>query len=183
MSNGRRGNLSRTASGMTGGSARKMGGHVKTATGVWTRIVHDDELFADEQLPRTAECCLRGCGTFSCGSYTDTLWRFACSGGGRLTGDCWLPLAVGGEQHGATSPSRAQPRTPAWSMCPLRRCRRGERNAIRASAAPGLAAFDRRVSGDDSNAAAFNAPAASSRADRHCSVRRDSWLSSAGHSP
>ncbi|MEI8315441.1 MAG: hypothetical protein WCG79_08330 [Verrucomicrobiota bacterium] len=66
----------------------------------------------------------------SSGQYADTFRHFTRSCGGRLTGNCWLVLAVGGEQRGATSPSSAQPRTATCDRYALAapQTRRAERD-------------------------------------------------------
>ncbi len=58
------------------------------------------------------------------------LQRFIRSYGDRLSGDCLVLLAVGGEQRWATSPSSAQPRTAMRDLYALTapQTRRGERD-------------------------------------------------------
>ena len=102
-----------------------------------------------------------GVARLSNSQYADTFRDFTSSCGDRLTGDCRLPgcrwrAAPGDAAQAARSHGQRRVIGTPWQ-----RRRRGERNATKASAAPGLPAFHPRVNGDDSNAAAFNAPAAS----------------------
>ena len=74
-----------------------------------TGHVRDRGLFADGPLPRTGECrrCDRGESIER--TIADAYPDFPHLAVGLLTGVCWLPLAVGGEQRAATD-------SDAWSV-------------------------------------------------------------------
>ena len=122
-------NYSRTVSGITG-SVR--GNGVDNAR---PRPVRGQGISTTADCSRTDYChgqqhvVFVGVVRPSSGQYADTLCYFTRSCGGRLTGNCRLPPAVGGEQRGATSPSSAQPRTAALDRCSFgaRQTRRAER--------------------------------------------------------
>jgi hypothetical protein len=79
-----------------------MRGQCQTATGSRTGNIRDRGLFADRLLPGQQNIVSVGGARLSSGQYADTLWYFSRPCGGWLTGNCRLPLAVGGEQRAAT---------------------------------------------------------------------------------
>jgi hypothetical protein len=77
------------------------------------RPVRVQGLFATTDYSRTV-CChgqenvvCAGAARLSSGQYADTFRHFTRSCGDRLTGNCWLALAVGGEQRGHKPKQRA----------------------------------------------------------------------------
>jgi hypothetical protein len=145
------------------GSERKMGDHGKTATGVWTGNVHDNGLFADELLLRTAECRLRGCGASFQRLVRGHILAFHLfrrwAGGPATVGCFWLSVASSAGPPAHAARSHGQRHVTACSPSAagaLRACRLPIQQ--RAMTGTGLQAINPQVSGEDGSAVACNAP-------------------------